>query len=381
MNRRVLFVDDEPNVLEGIKRLTRKQFEVSTSVSPVEALRLLSSEPDFAVIVSDMRMPEMSGVEFLAAAKQCRPDAVRIMLTGNQDQKTAIEAVNCGEVFKFLNKPCEVETLTTVLEHALLQHQLLTSERDLLTRTLQGSINVLIEALSIAKPEAFGRNDRVHKKATELVAGMAGVEPWEIQAAARLSQLGCIAMPKAVLEKVVSGRELSPTERADYDHHPELGAQLLASIPRMEGVAQCILYQHKNFDGSGFPADSRRGKEIPLGARILRLVLAYDDLQCRGSSDAAAVQDIRARTGRFDPELVVRLEQSLPQSVAKTYRLVPDQLTTGLMIAEDVQNDQGILLICRGQIVTAAIQRHLRQFHALGTLSSPILVTSTEEPG
>ena len=138
MNRRVLFVDDEPNVLDGIRRVIHKKFDVSTAVSGAEALRLLEAEPEFAVIVSDMRMPEMSGVELLAEVKRSRPDMVRIMLTGNQDQKTAIEAVNRGEVFKFLTKPCEAATLTAALELSLRQYQLLTAERELLTRTLAG---------------------------------------------------------------------------------------------------------------------------------------------------------------------------------------------------------------------------------------------------
>ncbi len=111
-NRRVLFVDDEVNVVEGIKRQVRKSFDVFTATNPREALALVQSEPDFAVIVSDMRMPQMSGVEFLSAVKKARPETIRVMLTGNQDQLTAAAAVNDGEVFKFLNKPCDVVSLS-----------------------------------------------------------------------------------------------------------------------------------------------------------------------------------------------------------------------------------------------------------------------------
>ena len=370
MNGRVLFVDDEPNVLDAFRRALRKSFEVTTCVNPQEALQMVRTEPDFAVIVSDMRMPGMSGIELLTEVKQAKPDTVRIMLTGNHDQETAVEAVNRGDVFKFLTKPCETNTLISVLEQSVRQFQLVTAERELLTRTVQGSVKVLLDALSIAKPEAFGRNERLLVKARELSVGLEGLDSWELNTAALLANLGCVAVPKTTLDKVVAGRDLTKAERTDYERHPELGAQLLSAVPRFEGVAQCVLYQHKNFDGSGFPEDSRRGAEIPLGARVLRLALALDDLQSRGWSEAAVMQEIRDHAGWFDPGLLARLVDTPRGDTAQTFLVTADKLDVGLMIEEDVQNNQGVLLICRGQAVTPAIVKHLRHFHILGTLTA-----------
>lgn len=374
-NRRVLFVDDESNVVDGIKRMLRKTFEVHTSTNPQEALVMLQAEPDFAVVVSDMRMPQMSGVDFLLGVRKVKPDTIRIMLTGNLDQQTAAAAVNDGEVFKFLNKPCEESALINVLEQALRQYQLLTAERELLTRTLQGSIKVLLEALSIAKPEIFGSTDRIERTCSKLSEGLAGIDAWEMRAAARLSRLGCVGLSGQTLKNVAGGDTLGAKERAEFEAHPQAGAKLIGEIPRLERVAESILYQLKNFDGSGVPADSRSGQDIPLGGRVLRLVLAFDQLQTRGATDAQALTLLRGKTGRFDPALTDRLAQMCSISAPTPFRVAPNKVKNGMTIAEDVQSTKGILLVCRGQAVTSAIERHLQHFHELGTLTDPILVT------
>jgi response regulator RpfG family c-di-GMP phosphodiesterase len=304
-----------------------------------------------------------------------KPDTIRIMLTGNLDQQTAAAAVNDGEVFKFLNKPCEESALINVLEQALRQYQLLTAERELLTRTLQGSIKVLLEALSIAKPEIFGSTDRIERTCSKLSEGLAGIDAWEMRAAARLSRLGCVGLSGQTLKNVAGGDTLGAKERAEFEAHPQAGAKLIGEIPRLERVAESILYQLKNFDGSGVPADSRSGQDIPLGGRVLRLVLAFDQLQTRGATDAQALTLLRGKTGRFDPALTDRLAQICSVSAPTPFRVAPNKVKNGMTIAEDVQSTKGILLVCRGQAVTSAIERHLQHFHELGTLTDPILVT------
>src|ERR1700722_15579286 len=104
--KKILLVDDEPNVLSAFQRQLSRRFEVQTALGPIEGLAALKEAQEFAVVGADMRMPEMSGVEFLAIVKQRAPDVVRMMLTGNADQATAIEAINHGNIFRFLNKPC-----------------------------------------------------------------------------------------------------------------------------------------------------------------------------------------------------------------------------------------------------------------------------------
>src|SRR6266700_2888600 len=119
MSVKVLCVDDESNVLEAYQRNLRKRFTIDTALGGEPALALIASQGPYAVIVTDMQMPGMDGVEFLMRVRQKAPDTVRLMLTGNADQKTAVEAVNKGHVFSFLSKPCPAESLEAALENAL----------------------------------------------------------------------------------------------------------------------------------------------------------------------------------------------------------------------------------------------------------------------
>ena len=120
--KKILFVDDEPNVLSAIQRQLHGRFEVQTAVGAAPGLEALQNGRDFSVVVADMGMPKMSGVEFLAKACEMAPDVVRVMLTGYVNQTTAVEAINQGSIFRFLNKPCSTEKLVHTLEAAVAQH-------------------------------------------------------------------------------------------------------------------------------------------------------------------------------------------------------------------------------------------------------------------
>ena len=165
--KKVLFVDDDPNILAGFQRQLRKQFLIETALGPLR-LEALKNHHDYAVVVADMRMPEMTGVEFLVQVKAAAPDLVRMMLTGNADQATAVEAVNQGSIFRFLNKPCSNEQLTAALEAGLRQHELITAERELLEHTLSGSLKVLTEILAMVEPKAFGQADALRNRMRSL---------------------------------------------------------------------------------------------------------------------------------------------------------------------------------------------------------------------
>ena len=135
MTKKILLVDDDPNILQGYQRQLRKRFELDTVLSGREGLEAVASDGPFAVIVSDMRMPGMDGVQFLTQVRETASDTVRMMLTGNSDQQTAMDAVNEGHIFRFLTKPCNTDTFAKALEAALEQYRLITAERELLPGT------------------------------------------------------------------------------------------------------------------------------------------------------------------------------------------------------------------------------------------------------
>jgi response regulator RpfG family c-di-GMP phosphodiesterase len=375
VNKKILFVDDEPNVLSAIQRTLRGHFEVETCQDATRAVDLLGAQTPFAVVVSDMRMPGMNGVEFLAAARKTAPDTVRVMLTGNADQQTAIDAVNKGEIFRFLNKPTDPDVLRNVLELGIRQHQLLTAEKELLERTLNGSVKVLAEILSIVRPEIFGRTDRLRAKAKQIAARLGGIREWELDTAASLALLGCVGLSAELLEKVLQGTALNAPEKMEYAAHPLLAADLVKNIPRMENVADALLYQHKHFDGTGFPADQRRGADLPIGARILHVVLAYDELKSQGWSEASIYENLRNRKSHFDPQVLEAFGACIEDAGAsKVLRIPIREIKDGMRIEEDVKTTTGILLVCHGQEVTATVRQHLMKFQDAGLLGGQVLV-------
>ncbi len=287
----------EPNVLAAFQRQLRRQFPVETAPGPNEGLALLQNARDYAVVVADMRMPEMNGVEFLTKVKVTAPEAVRMMLTGNADQGTAIEAINEGSIFRFLTKPCSTEKLSEALEAALRQHQLITAERELLENTLSGSIKVLAEILALTEPKSFRHSEMLRNDIRALAEHMKVGRVWQLEVAATLAHIGQVTIPPEVVLKLRVGQPLAEQEQEMFARIPAIGGNLLAQIPRLEEVSKIILYQNKRFDGTGFPADSAAGHNIPLGARLLKVLFDLAEIETAGTSRAAALEKLRGRFG------------------------------------------------------------------------------------
>ncbi len=233
MRERILLVDDDSNVLDGYRRSLSREFLIETAAGPDEALVLLEQKEPYAVIVSDMRMPGMNGIQLLSSVKTSSPETVRVILTGNADMETAIEAINEGSIFRFLIKPCAREMMAKTLTAALVQYRLVTAEKELLEQTLSGSIQVLTEVLSLVNPAAFARAERARRCIRHVVTAMKLGNPWQYEVAAMLSQLGCVTLAPETIEAVYSGRELTPTEQAQYAAHPSVAYDLLSKIPRL----------------------------------------------------------------------------------------------------------------------------------------------------
>jgi response regulator RpfG family c-di-GMP phosphodiesterase len=230
-------VDDEPAVLDGLRRQLRRSFDVVTATSGAEALQLLADDAGtdgpgtgFAAVISDMRMPQMDGATLLTQVRASWPDTTRLLLTGHSDMDAAVAAINHGQIFRFLTKPCPIETVTSCLHDAVNQHRLIVGERELLELTLRGCIQALTDCLSLANPIAFARAARVR----DLVTGLAGVlevsDPWVPEVAAVLSQLGAVVLPDSVADKLHRGAPLAPSEQTMANRLPAIAEQVLARI-------------------------------------------------------------------------------------------------------------------------------------------------------
>ncbi|HRY14336.1 MAG TPA: response regulator, partial [Candidatus Competibacteraceae bacterium] len=238
---KILCVDDEPNVLEGLKLHLRRHYTVHTATGGPLALECLEREGPFAVVLSDMRMPGMDGATLLGQIRRRSPDTTRMLLTGHADLDSAIAAVNEGQLFRFLLKPCPPPTLLQAFEAGIAQYRLLTAERVLLEQTLRGVIQTLTNILALTHPVAFGRANRLKRHAVDL-ARQIGIHQdlWPLEVAAMLSQIGCIILPDETLEKLYQGGVPGEKERAMLERVPTVTEQLLGNIPRLEAVLSIL---------------------------------------------------------------------------------------------------------------------------------------------
>lgn len=379
METKILFVDDDPNILSAYTRTLRKRYQMSTANGGEEALQVVQTDGPFAVVVSDMRMPGMDGIELLTHVRNFNPDTVRIMLTGNADMGTAIEAVNQGNIFRFLTKPCEPEDLAVALDGAIKHYQLVTSERELLEKTLKGSIDLLVELLSTLDPISFGRAQVLAERTRRIAAAMRMGNSWAVSLAATLSQIGALTVPTTVLAKAHSGALLNQVEREVLSRVPEIGFNLLRHIPRLEEVAEIIRYMNKNYNGSGYPPTQIFGDQIPLGARILRVVSDFQDLLPKKRNRQEAIADMRTKLAWYDPAILEILEQVILEEHTEDVssgprRITVTELRVGHMLAKGIFTLDGLLVVPEGTVLRGSHMEKMRNFARLSGLKEPIWV-------
>jgi response regulator RpfG family c-di-GMP phosphodiesterase len=331
---RILCVDDEPRVLQGLGLHLRKKFDMTAAGSGAEALALLAAGKTFAVVVSDMRMPQMDGAQFLTQVRQVAPQTVRMLLTGHADMNAATAAINEGQIFRFLTKPCPPEQLISAMDAAVEQNRLLTAERDLLERTLHGSVRALTDVLSLTNPVAFGRSDRVKQQVTKICEALDLRDRWHIEVAAMLSQIGCVTLDPELAEKVYFGHDLTHDEAEQVRRLPDLTARLLGHIPRLEPVLELL---------------SGRAKDLP--GHVLKAAIDFDALESRGSNPQSAIDTLRARG--HDPRVTDALSRLHgAQDVHETRELHIHQIRPGMVLLDEVRTGGGLLLAARGYEVT-----------------------------
>ncbi|MDK9707333.1 MAG: response regulator [Desulforhopalus sp.] len=373
MTEKVLFVDDEENILHSIKRDLRKRFEIHTAVSGAEALEIMRKDGPFAVVVSDMRMPVMDGIQLLSTVKDQYPETVRLMLTGNADQETAIEAVNKGQIFRFLNKPCPTSSLVMAIALAQRQYRLITAEKELLDKTLKGSITVLSEVLSLASPTAFSSGLRVKTVVGEIVQKMQLYNIWQYEIAALMSRIGCITLPPNTLAKLYSGQELDAEEEAMYREHPVIGAKLLEKIPRLETVAAIIAHQLQPYES--FAECHEMKEEVALGAQILKVATDFESLLHRGLKRSEALKYLHNEPAQYNPEILRILDEiKIAPESEKIVALEIRDMAAGMFVEQDIMALSGVVIASKGQEVTWSLIRGLKNFSQQVGVKEPILV-------
>ncbi len=384
--KKILFVDDDDKLLSAIQRVLRNEFSIETALNPQTGLAALENGAQYAVIVADMTMPQMSGIEFLNRARRRVPDAVRIMFTGSVDPGTAIEAVNGCGVFRFLTKPCSTDVLVASLRDAVRQHELLVNERELMEKTVQGCVTMLTEILAVFEPKGFGQARRLRDRARQLALFMSPQHTWELEVAALLTRIGDVSLPPALLAKARANQPLLPAEQLILRQGPRAGSDLVKNIPRLESVAKTVLYQDKHFDGTGFPDDDVAGLRIPLHSRVLKVVGDMIQLEERGMKRNTALEQLRQRPGWYDPEILAaacrcfHVDVPQPKEAGRPKPIPLAELAAGHLLLADVETRSGLLIVASGNAITETLLQRLKNFGAMSGIKEPLFVDEASGP-
>lgn len=317
MSYKILIVDDEVANLRLLERLFRHEANVISATSGAEALELLRLH-DVALIISDQRMPSITGVEFLKRSAEMRPHTVRILLTGYTDVNALVETINSGVVYKYVTKPWVNEDLLQTVKRALQHYETIKSQHELwqqnerlqarLKTTRESFVRLLVEMLNLKDPNASARVYRIKDSAISIgqCLDLNEKELEQLSLAAVLQEAAHINIPNHLLRKKP---ELTDEEWEIFINGFEKGLQLLASIPDFEDIVSIIRYQYENYDGKGYPK-GLMGEQIPLSARIIGVAEAFDEMTAPSSIQPAltpheAIERLESAAGkRFDPEIV-----------------------------------------------------------------------------
>jgi response regulator RpfG family c-di-GMP phosphodiesterase len=413
LNPRVLCVDDEPNILSSLRRLLRGQgYQVLTAESAKDGLQILASEP-VDIVISDMRMPEMDGARFLEKVREGWPETLRMLLTGYADIQSILDAINRGEIYRYITKPWDDNDLLLILRHGL-ERKLLEDEKkrlealtqaqneelkllnssleakveqrtaqlkrahdemvvfnEKLKNTFLTSIKVFSNLIEMRGDNLAGHSRRVADLARRIAARM-GLEQREVQEifiAGLLHNIGKIGFSDDLLSlpvTLMNGEQLS-----QYRKYPVHGEQLLMPLEDLRGAAKLVRLHQERFDGEGFP-DRLSGFNIPLGARILALASDYDNLQIgtfsqrRLRPDEALALTLQGAGKRYDPSVVNAFEEILSGRAARETipeeGLPPARLRAGMVTSRDLVTKDGFLLLSADHVLTERLIQQLVDF-------------------
>lgn len=356
----VLCVDDEVRVVESLALHLHRDYKVHTALSGADGLQKLKELGGAAVVVSDMRMPGMDGASFLKQVLHAFPETTRILLTGDPGRDTSVHAVNEGQIFRYLTKPCPPDQLKAAVEAGVMQHHTMRAERQVLQETLIGCIQALVDVLAITNPVAFGRANRIKRLVLALAESLGSSNFWQLEAAAMLSQLGYFSLPAETVEKLYYGERLTSEEQVLVSGAPEVTNRLLGHIPRLEPVLQILA-------AARAPTEKLRALgegTVGLGGRLLSLALDYDAHIAQGASTDVVVQTLRANGERYGTEAIAHLAAHVGAGEATgDLRTIPlRHVAGGMIMMQDVYTHLGTLLVPRGFEVTESFLERMRNF-------------------
>ncbi|MDD5249818.1 MAG: response regulator [Rhodocyclaceae bacterium] len=410
----LLFVDDEAGILSSLRRLFRPHgYRILTAESGAEGLEVLGRE-EVDLVVSDMRMPNMDGAKFLRQVRAGWPSVVRLLLTGYADMASTIDAINQGEIYRYISKPWDDDEIIHTIKESLERKRLerenarlgeLTRRQNEELKELNAGLEQKVAARTAEVQQTLAFLEQAHKelkrgfmatvrvfsglielrhgklaghsrRVAELARGLAqrlGLDDaaaQDVLMAALLHDIGKIGLPDAVLDRPFNS--MSAEVRAEVMKHPVAGQMVILGVSQLKGAALLIRHHHENFDGSGYP-DRLAGLAIPLGARILTVTNDYDALQMgllvnRPLKPAEALTFILDNSGkRYDPQVAhvfaAMLAESLKDEIVEV-PMRPGSARPGMVLTRDLMHKDGYLLLAKGHHLDAGVIDQLTKLEA-----------------
>ena len=356
----VLLVDDDPHLLSSFRRGLDPTLDLTTATSAAEALQRLESRP-YSVVVTDMRMPEMDGLQFIERARRIAPEAAYLMLTGNQDQQTAVDATNRGRVFRFLNKPCGLDDFQKATDAAHRHYELGQAEKELLNKTCAGAVGLLMDVLEANQPSIGPRLARLQETAAALRESVDLPQGWEIAVGSRLALVGFTCMDDSAAETFFATPPTDPEWSAVLRRATELSARLVSRVPRFQAVGQMIRLLPETRGAFVEGSAASGGSLAARGATLLHVALLWDALEWQGVRTVQAVAEIRSRLPELQPAYFDALEKLPAREAPVEPRTVEaTDLEPGMVLYRDVFGPDGALLLRSGSRLTGALVEKLR---------------------
>lgn len=413
----ILFVDDETNILSSLKRLFRPQgYRIFTAEGGAQGLEIMERET-VDLVVSDMRMPEMNGAQFLEKVRERWPDTVRILLTGYAEIGATIDAINKGQIYRYVSKPWEDNDITLIVKHALQQKmlereklrleeltrrqneelkdlnahleekvlartselnqtmQFLDAAHEKLKKSFITSVRVFSNLIEMRHPARAGHSRRVAELARTLAQnlGMGAAETQDVFIAGLLLDIGKIGLPDRLLDKPF--HSMTADERTEVFKHPVKGEMALMALEQLHGAAKLIRGHRERFDGTGYP-DHLAGLAIPLGARILAVAEDYDTAlmgttfvkPLKPAEASLLIQDGKAK--RYDPAVVDAFLNEIGKTRAATdaaseLTLRSGQAKPGMMLARDLMTRNGEMLLAKEYVLNQQLIEQIRNFERM----------------
>ncbi|GAB7028334.1 HD domain-containing phosphohydrolase [Geotalea toluenoxydans] len=415
----ILVVDDEENILRAIVRLLMEENDINvlTAGSGSEGLSVLQAHPDVALILSDQRMPGMTGAEFLQQAKSLVPEAIRMVLTGYADINATMDAINKGGASCYITKPWDDGMLVQTLTEGVQRYRM-TMENKRLSALVKQQNTELQEWNDGLKSRLMEQTTRIRQQMEELrLSGEIATRNWQntilafssviglldslaknhsnnvsavaeesarklqltedeietIRVAALLHDIGKIGIEPSILR--MRYELLDDEDRTEYARHPVRGQAVVDVVEGLRSAGQIIRHHHELYDGTGFP-DGLSGKDIPIGARIIAIADFVDTTISRMDASLSIESVMKSLKEKaesfFDPELLPTVQEvSTSYYIGLTDRsmvvqeISPKDLCTGMVLAREVISGTGLLLLNKGATLDEAKIHALKRYYSV----------------